>query len=343
MAKTHSFEKTAYLRTDAFRFFDWCRFGFHTRVEKLTPADKAEYDSGRIPKSLFDAVRKDWAHHLKHGWPPEGVCAVAAKVLRSSHDLDAWNNCLYGQEHKLPNRIRIPVFKALKRRGLEIHDSFFNNEGDARLLNYLQVRQSRDWAFTRQITQAWGYRCKKGGGASVGSQEIDLERMILSEAEATGSALQATGLPMLLRSLWEDDKTILVKTPKGLEKRTIPNPEKSEDRLNRFLIKLGRALSLKKKRRKLPDWQHGVDQTARWIVQGWCESMVMEGEAWPPLCMFTTPALGRFLKLCNVTYCKLGRKDARTIERAIQRLGLVRLAHARIKHVEKRGGRFYFD
>ncbi len=342
MSKSSSIQKQISLRADALRFFDWCRFGFHKRVEKLSQADQEEYESGRIPKNLFDTVRNEWADCLKHGWPPEGICAVAAKVLKNPKDLDAWNNGLYGQEHKLPRRIRIPVFDALKKRGLEIHDSFFENQGDARLLNYLCVLQSREQALVKQMIQTWGYKCQKGGGASIGSQEIDIERMMLSEAEAFGSALKITGLPMFLRSLWEDNKTIIVKTPKGIEERIVPNPSKSEVRLNRFLIKLGRALASKKKRRELPDWLHGVDQTERWIVQGWCESMIVDDERWPPLCLLTTLALGRFLKLCNVTYCKLGRKDARTIERAVQRLGLVRLSHARIKHVEKRGGRFYF-
>jgi hypothetical protein len=343
MFKSRSIEKQISLRADALRFFDWCRFGFHKRVKKLSPADQEEYESGRIPKNLFDTVRNEWANHLKHDWPPEGTCAVAAKVLKTPDDLEAWNNCLYGQEHILPRRIRTAVFNALKKRGLEIHDSFFDNQGDTRLLNYLRVLQSQERALTKQIIQTWGYKCKKGGGASVGSQEIDVERMMLSEVEATGSALKAIGLPTFLRSLWEDNKTIVVKTPKGIEERIIPNPSKSEVRLNRFLIKLGRALASKKKRRELPDWLHGVDQTERWIVQGWCESIMMDNENWPPLCLLTTPALGQFLKLCNVTYCKLGRKDARTIERAVQRLGLVRLSHGRIKYVDRRGGKFHFS
>jgi hypothetical protein len=94
--------------------------------------------------------------------------------------------------------------------------------------------------------------------------------------------MQVTALFQFLRGLWEKDKTILVKTdsPKvhpsaadwgpGYERRVIPNPDRNEPRLNRFLIKLGRALAANEKRRKLPDWTH-MDQTMRLIVDGWCE------------------------------------------------------------------------
>jgi len=335
--------KQVSLRTDAERFFDWFRFDFNKFVDALDAKDKEEFDSGKIPKTFFDLVRDKWAYCLKYSMPAEGACIVATKVLKNQQDLEVWNKCLYGQEHKLPKRIRTKVFRALRKRGLETHDSFFENKGEARLLNYLQVLQSQKRALNKQIIQAWGYKCKDGGGASVGGQEIDIERMILSEVEATGSAMKATGLLTFLRSLWESDKKIIVRTAKGFEGRTIPNPDKSETRLNRFLIKLGRALALTKKRRELPDWQHEVDQTERFIVLGWCEEIIMDNEKWPPLCFLTTPALGRFFKLCNVTHSKLGRKDSRTIERAVQRLGLVRLSRGRIKHVEKRGGRIHFS
>jgi hypothetical protein len=113
------------------------------------------------------------------------------------------------------------------------------------------------------------------------------------------------------------------------------SPHRSETRLNRFLIKLGRDLASIKERRTLPDWLHNIDQTERFIVEGWCESITVDDERWPSLCCFTTPALVKLLKLCNVKHCELGTKDARTIERSIQRLGLVRIHRRRIKHVEK--------
>jgi hypothetical protein len=202
------------------------------------------------------------------------------------------------------------------------------------------------------VIQALGYRCKKGGGASIGETEVDIERMMLSEAEATGSAMQVTALLPFIRSLWEKDKTVLVKTVKsqwqptpadwaaGLERRVIPNPEMSETRLNRFLIKLGRALAATEKRRELPDWMH-MNQTIRFVVHGWCESMIVDGEPWPQLCFFTTPGLVKFLTLCTPQRWTNDR-DPRSLERAITRLGLIRFPRCRIKQVEKKGGQVFF-
>jgi hypothetical protein len=198
------------------------------------------------------------------------------------------------------------------------------------------------------IIQALGYRCKEGGGASIGETEVDIERMMLSEAEATGSAMKVTGLLPFIRSLWENDKTVLVKTATshweptpadwaaGLERRVIPNPDMSEPRLNRFLIKLGRALAATEKRRNLPDWMH-MNQTIRFVVHGWCESIIVDGQRWPQLCFFTTPALAKFLTLCTPQRWK-SHQDPRTLERAITRLGLIRFPRCRIRHVEKKAG-----
>jgi hypothetical protein len=161
-----------------------------------------------------------------------------------------------------------------------------------------------------------------------------------------------TALLPFIRSLWEKDKTVIVKTATnrwrpsaadwaaGLERRIIPNPNLSEDRLNRFLIKLGRALSATEKRRELPDWMH-MDQTMRFIVHGWCESIIVDGERWPQLCFLTTPALAKFLTLCTPQRWRTER-DPRTLERAVARLGLLRMPQGRIKHVEKKLGQFRF-
>lgn len=186
--------------------------------------------------------------------------------------------------------------------------------------------ESQRRAQDKLTLQALGLRPKPGGDAAIGDTEIDAERLFLSKVEATGTVFAVRGLMVFVNNLWRAD-----------------SPYRSEDRLNRFLIKLGRALAAKGKRTSLPDWQRKVDQTERYIVFGWCDRIVVDGERWPPLCFLTTPALVKFLKLCNVTHCKLATKDARTIERSIQRLGLIRVPRKnRIRRVDKRLGQFVF-
>jgi len=90
--------------------------------------------------------------------------------------------------------------------------TFIATGGLQRLKTYLRIHRSQSLALGKLINDAWGYKRKPGGGASVGGIEIDVERMMLSEAEATGSAMQVTALFQFLRGLWEKDKTILVKT-----------------------------------------------------------------------------------------------------------------------------------
>jgi hypothetical protein len=184
---------------------------------------------------------------------------------------------------------------------------------------------SQERARKKLTLQALGLKRNEAGDASLGSIRIDAEQMFLSKVEATGTVFGVRGLFPFLGGLWTTD-----------------SPYRSEARLNRFLIKLGRALASTKKRRKLPDWLQSVDQTERFIVEGWCESIFVDGERWPSLCCFTTPALVKFLRLCNVKHCKLATKDSRTLEKAIQRLGLVRIPRGRIKHVEKKFGVFRF-
>jgi hypothetical protein len=334
------------------RFFDWCRFNLNHYAEKLDAVDKKEFESGKMPKKLLDAVREVWSNQLKNHLPWDEHFAVIRKVLTDPHDYDVWMNCPMGQLQRLPKRIRSAVANGDKKRANEIHAAFFAADGEARLADYLHVWQSQNRALRKLIIQAWGYKCKEGGGASIGSTEIDIERMLLSEAEATGSAMKVGGLLPFIRSLWEKDKKVIVKTAAarwqptpmdwaaGLERRVIPNQDMSEDRLNSFLIKLGRALADTKKRRELPDWTD-MDQTIRFIVHGWCENIIVDGENWPPLCFLTTPALAKFLTLCNPQRWK-ARHDPRTLERAIIRLGLVRIPNGRIKHVEKRFGQFCF-
>jgi len=340
------------LRADATRFFDWCRFNLNHNVEGLDPADKKELGSGKVPKTLLKAVCAAWSNQLKSHLTWNDHFGVIRKGLPNRQDYDAFMNCPMGQKQKLPNRIRTAVAKEGQRRLKEIHAAFFANAGEARLKTYLRVWQSQSGALNKLIIQARGYRCKQGGGATIGETEIDVERMMLSEAEAAGSAMKVRGLLPFIRSLWEKDKTVIVKTATarwrptpanwaaGLERRVIPNPDMSEPRLNRFLIKLGRALAATEKRRDLPDWMH-MDQTIRFIVHGWCESITVDGEHWPQLCFLTTPALAKFLTLCTPQRWK-NERDPRTLERAITRLGLVRIPKGRIKHVEKKSGQIRF-
>jgi hypothetical protein len=173
-----------------------------------------------------------------------------------------------------------------------------------------------------------GYRRKADGGGKFGEIPYDVEHVFLIKVASTGSAFAVRGLLPYVRNLWETR-----------------SPYQSETRLNRFLIRLGRVLATKKKPKidtYVPDWLHNVDQTERFIVEGWCKRIIVDGEKWPPLCCFTTSALVKFLKHCNVKHCKLGKKNSRTIEKAIQRLGLVRIPRGRVNNVEKRFGQFLF-
>jgi len=130
-------KRQAHFCPDAERFFDWCMWNFRPCVEKLDAADKKELASGNMPKKLLAAVCAAWSSELKQRGPLEGACAVAAKVLKNPRELAAWENCLYGQAHKLPKKIRVAVLNALKKWGEENHAAFFAKDGEARLANYL--------------------------------------------------------------------------------------------------------------------------------------------------------------------------------------------------------------
>jgi len=201
-------------------------------------------------------------------------------------------------------------------------------------LPYIDIPQvchdSKSRAMDKLILQALGLKRDKIGDARFGDTPISAERLFLSKVEASGTA-RTRGLDVFTNNLWKSAW------------QSTPNENSSEVRLNRFLIKLGRALESTKKRSNLPDWLHKVDQTERFIVEGWCNRIQVDGEMWPPLCCLTTPALVKFLRLCNVKHCKLATKDARTIEKAIQRLGLVRVPRKwRLKHIKKKFGEFRF-
>jgi hypothetical protein len=115
--------------------------------------------------------------------------------------------------------------------------------------------------------------------------------------------------------------------------------KESESRLKRFLIRLGRALADKSKRRALPDWEHKVDRPMQLIAEGWCERISVDGKMWPPLCCLSTPAIKKLLSLSKVIGTT---REARTIEQAIRRLGLKRIPRGRIQDVEEKFGVFRF-
>ena len=342
LLKLSAKEKQNCFRADAARFFEWCRFNLNHYVEKLDATDKEAFESGKVTKNILDVVQAAWSDDLKTYLPWSEHFAAIRKALPNPSDYDLWMNCPMGRIKNLPKRIQTAVANGEKRRATEIHRNFFANEGEQRLPEYLGVWQSQIQAMNKLMIEASGYKCKKGGGASIGSTEIDFEQMMLSEAEATGSAMKVTGLPGFLRSLWETDKTVIVKTTEGIEHRVIPNPDRSETRLNSFLIKLGQKLADTKRRRELPDWMH-MDQTLRFIVHGWCENIIVDGEHWPQLCFLTTPALAKFLTFCNPQRWK-ANQDPRTLEKSILRLGLMRIPrHCRFNHFEKKFGEFHFS
>lgn len=304
-----------------------------------------------MPDILFEQVKAAWSDHLSNCLPGGERLTEWKAALPAAKDFDRFANNPVHLFSKLPKRIRVAVINAERKRAKEIHDEFFASGGNARIKQLLKVVQSQRIAHSKLMIQALGYKRKEGGGASIGETPIDLEHMLLTEAEATGSAMKVGHLLPYIKSLWEADKTILVKKPGSkavktladwegsFERRVIPNPDQSEERLNRFLIKLGRALADKSKRRDLPDWIH-LNQTIRFVVEGWCQRIEVDGEPWPMLCLLSTPALAKFLTLCNPPRWQ-ANQDPRTLERAIQRYGLVRIQSSKIRRVEKKFGRVH--
>jgi len=188
--------------------------------------------------------------------------------------------------------------------------------------------ESQDRAKQLLTVKCLGYKRKIDGGGKLGEIPYDAEHMFLMKVASTGSAFAVRGLLPYVVNLWEAG-----------------SPYQSEARLNRFLIRLGRTLATRKKPKinpDAPDWLNNVDQTERFVVEGWCERIIVDDEYWPPLCCLTTKALAKFLRLCNVKHCKLGKENERSLERAIQRLGLVRIPRGRVNYVDKRNRQFLF-
>jgi hypothetical protein len=194
--------------------------------------------------------------------------------------------------------------------------------------------ESQKWALEKLTLQALRLKRKEPGDARFGDTRIDTEQMLLSKAQAAGTA-NFRGLRLFMDTLWS-------------------NLPASESRLNRFLIRIGRALESKDARRpdwSKPDWLE-VPKYEMLIVEGWCDRINGDGEHWPPLCCLTYGALAKFLTLCKVPPGQAqlwGKemdtnlpKNPRTLERAVQRLGLVPIPKGRIRNVEKRQGQFRF-
>src|SRR5208282_724431 len=180
MSQANSQEKQNSYRADAVRFFEWCRFNLHHYLEKLDDVDKRDFELGSIPTRVFDTVRVAWSDNLKTQLPWNEHFAVIRKVLPNSQDYDLWMNCPMGQLKNLPRRIQTAVANGDKRRLKEIHRSFFANQGDTRISEYLRIWQSQEMAMHKLMIQALGYKHKEGGGASIGNTEIDFEQMMLS-------------------------------------------------------------------------------------------------------------------------------------------------------------------
>ena len=180
---------------------------------------------------------------------------------------------------------------------------------------------------------------------------LDPEQYYLRMVESTGTALSVGGLRQFLGGV----VPVKLKHGKGavyddsLQSDVVLLPDKdglwaSEARLNRFLIRLGRSLAKSKTREKplfVPDWQHRVEKVLQFVVAGWCERILVDGEHWPPLCCLSAPALAKFLTLCKKPLWE-NAKNYRTLEQHIRRLGLHQISKGRIKEVERRFGQFRF-
>jgi len=312
-------------------------------VEKLDAADKKEFASGKMPEKLLTAVRAAWESELKTHLPPDEQVAVIHKVLPNPRDYDMLMNCPLGKLETVPKRIHTVVAKALKKRAGQIHVVFFANDGEARLTDYLRVWQSQERAMSKLVNQATGMKADEEGN-------LDPEQYYLDMVAAKGTAASVGGLRYFLGGV----VPVILKHQTGLvydqtlEPDIVLLPEKdglwaSETRLNSFLKRLGRALESTKKRGAPlwePDWMQGVDQTERFVTEGWCKRIIVDGEWWPLLCCLTYPALQQFLKRRKRP---LATKDSDVAFRQrIRRLGLVSIRKGKIRHIEKRGGKFYF-
>jgi len=178
----------------------------------------------------------------------------------------------------------------------------------------------------RLILQASGYVEKKGGGASLGNVPFDAAKMYLRQAENTGTVFQVPGLLHYITNLWQEG-----------------SPYRSESKLNRFLIRLGKALASTQYRgtHTQLDWTESrLNQTEWFIVHGWCEHIIVDEEPWPILCRLSVTAIREFLCQCKRPLAT-GETDE-SLRKRIERLGLksVPVKH-RIRKVVKRNGQLF--
>ena len=124
MSKSTLKEKQNLYRTDAMRFFEWCRSNHNYHLEKLDTVDKAEFETGRISKKVFNVVRSAWSDNLKSHLSWSEHFSVVRKVLSNLKDYDSFMNCSMHLLDKLPKRILTTVADGKKKRAKEIHDSF---------------------------------------------------------------------------------------------------------------------------------------------------------------------------------------------------------------------------
>jgi hypothetical protein len=185
---------------------------------------------------------------------------------------------------------------------------------------------SQKRALEKLMMQAWGYRYKKKDGESTNEIPVNLEQKYVADMET---------YPL--------DHALAQASPFVHKIRSAAKRKKFVSRL----MKKAKAAK-NKERKKRPDWtSDAVDPIEKYLVHGWCESIIVDGKRWPPLCCFTWRMLAKFLSLCspprwNPSDRPIYKKDARVLQKICERLGLVPIPKGKIKNVEFGFGEFKF-
>src|SRR6266446_4410429 len=119
-------------RADAARFFEWCRFDLNTDLERIDPALKRDFESGKISEKMLNLVCMSWSTHLKTHLLHRDQSAAFRKALPNRQDYARFMNCLIAEQHKLPKRILTAVAKESQHRAKETEAAFFTDAGVAR-------------------------------------------------------------------------------------------------------------------------------------------------------------------------------------------------------------------